>query len=65
MKRKQLRLSSEATQPSGHSMAGPVLVVGGEVVGEVVVGGGSVVVFVVGGRVVGSVGGAVGSAEKQ
>ena len=65
MKRKQLRLSSEATQPSGHSMAGPVLVVGGEVVGEVVGGGGSVVVFVVGGRVVGSVGGAVGSAEKQ
>ena len=25
MKRKQLRLSSEATQPSGHSMVGPVV----------------------------------------
>jgi len=46
-------------------MAGPVLVVGGEVVGEVVGGGGSVVVFVVGGRVVGSVGGAVGSDDPQ
>ena len=63
MKRKQLRLSSEATQPSGHSMLGPVLVAG-EVVGEVVGGGRSVVVLVVG-CVVGLVGGAVGSAKKH
>ena len=60
-----MRLSSEATQPSGHSIVGPVLVAGGEVVGEVVRGGGSVVVFVVDGLVVGSVGGAVGSAKRN
>ena len=63
MKRKQLRLSSEATQPSEHSMLGPVLVAG-EVEVEVVGGGRSVVVLVVG-CVVGLVGGAVGSAKKH
>ena len=55
MNMKQLRLSAEATQPSGHSIAGPVVVVG-EVVRVV---GGSVDGSV-GGSVDGSVGGSVG-----
>ena len=65
MKRKQLRLSSEATQPSAHSMVGPVVDAGVVVVVEVVAGSVEVLVVGVVRGVVGSVGGSVGSAEKQ